>query len=175
MIIMLIAVLEGCKKDTDKVQIPETFGEMNCDYNGKSWTAEVVGAGISNRHDTIEVLNFNRYNGNVRSEFMWLTNIKKTLVQQNIYRGDYLSKDKVYAYYSTTNIEFDAGCDDYEVWEADSVNNRIQITEEKNDYAEIWGKFSVTFIKIRSCDGSPYPDTVRIRNAVFHIREIEQQ
>ena len=113
-------------------------------------------------------MEFIKSNNNIRTEFIYLTSIPKTLLRQNLY-SDFTNNDLASSLYFTNDLEDDVGCDYYHVYEADSLNNWIQITKEVNNYGEIWGEFSVTYLKESGCPDSPYPDTVRIRNGTFHI------
>ncbi len=61
----------------------------------------------------------------------------------------------------------------FSVYEPDSLSNFIQIDEEHGSYGEIKGRFSVTLIKTTSGLQPRYPDTLRITNGVFEVRDIK--
>lgn len=165
---LIILFSSACHKDDYK----DKDGTAQCTYNGNIWETDEVICGYSNtgEKDTISI-NLKKNNNNVRKEQILITNIPNNLSKQRIYRG-IDNRDTLIATYLTTDIEYDASCDAYRVYEPDSLNNWVQITKEENNYGEIWGNFSITFIKVDSCEGTPYPDTVRIRDGVFHIWKI---
>ncbi len=160
-----------CKKN----KTLETNGDMSCEYNGTQWEASQVFAWATTRPDTIDRIEINKSNLDKGALFeeIKIINLRKTLsIQRFQHLWVYSSNntDSLSAFYKT--IDYDAFCDGYEIWDADSLNNWVQITQENNDYSEIWGKFSATFIKVFSC--STAPDTVRIRNANFHIWKVKK-
>ncbi len=167
MLCMIAIAFSACRKK-DKTE--PSKGEVQCEYNGVSWVPDLVVFTNDNPYNVEGNLYFKiiKSNNNVRKEFLYLSNISKTLFKQKLYSG-FTDSDSTTSHYFTNDLEEDAGCDYYQVYEADSLNNWVQITKEINDYGEIWGKFSVTYLKETGCPGSPYPDTVRIRNGAFHI------
>jgi len=68
-----------------------------------------------------------------------------------------------------TNEEVDAICEFFEVNEKDSLTNFIQITQEKNNFSEIWGIFRVTYLKTSGCSYPFYPDDLIVENGYFHV------
>ncbi len=61
----------------------------------------------------------------------------------------------------------------FAVYEPDSSSNFVQIDEEHGNYGEIKGRFSVTLVKTSSGSQPRYPDTLRITNGVFEVRDIK--
>ena len=72
-------------------------------------------------------------------------------------------------FFSTLWEDGDAICDLYYTIPSDSANNYLQITEEKNNYKEIKGEFSLSCYRAQSCDISSLPDTLHFRNGKFHL------
>ena len=151
------------------------MGELSMKINGNDW-AGVVRTGVySNRLRTVD----DKYkkvekNLSIPWEIFSLQLVDKTINNQRIYMQDSLAYiqpeiSKTYVSYGTVQDDGDVVCDLFDVAEADSVNNWIQITKEKNGYKEIWGMFSVTLYRVEGCATSSYPDTLKIRDGNFHI------
>lgn len=97
----------------------------------------------------------------------------KTLQKQNIvkenYNNPYSDSTKAWAFFGTMQDDGDLGCEYFEVNEPDTLNNFVQITKQQNNFAEIWGNFSVSFNKTSDCPTGFYPKTVVIKNGYFHV------
>lgn len=70
-----------------------------------------------------------------------------------------------------TIIDGDGGCDSYEVYEADSVNNWVRIDREQGNFKKIWGSFSMHLYREKTCSESPRPeaDTLKITDGTFVV------
>jgi hypothetical protein len=91
---------------------------------------------------------------------------------QTIYRARYDSTDRFNRRAGfSTSADGDAGGDRYDIIESDSLNNFISITDETNNFSEIRGNFSMTFVRIFKDAISPFPelDTVRFRDCTLHL------
>jgi len=164
---MITIVLSACKKENKG---EKSMGEVQCEYNGVPWVSDLVRFTNENPYNTKGNIYFKiiKTNSNIRKEQILFRNISKNLFKQRLYK-EFSDSDSTTSIYFTNDLEDDVGCDYYQVYEADSLNNWVQITKEVNHYGEIWGEFSVTYLKESGCPDSPYPDTVRIRNGTFHI------
>lgn len=70
--------------------------------------------------------------------------------------------------------ESDVTGDEYDVLDIDSTNNWIEITKEKDNFSKnIYGQFSVTLIRKKKFENSPFPDTLRFTNGTFYISELK--
>jgi hypothetical protein len=71
----------------------------------------------------------------------------------------------------TMTSDGDVLADTYELVESDSLNNFFNITAQKNNFKEIKGEFSATFVRIELSKHTQFPnlDTVRIRDGKFHL------
>lgn len=96
--------------------------------------------------------------------------INKTLEKQILVSDDITDSLTFAAFYTSSDNQHSV-CDNYLLILSDTVNNWLQITEEYNNFKELKGSFSATFIKVRNCSFS-YPDTVKIRNGTFHITNV---
>jgi hypothetical protein len=96
------------------------------------------------------------------------TLIKQKIVKQNS-NNPYSDSTSTWASFGTMQDDGDAGCEYFDVNEADTLNNFVQITKQQNNFAEIWGNFSVSFNKISSCASGFYPNTIVIKNGYFHV------
>src|SRR5690606_1220489 len=127
----------SCSKNPE---LPKSMGELSMKINGNDW-AGVVRTGVySNRLRTVD----DKYkkvekNLSIPWEIFSLQLVDKTINNQRIYMQDSLAYiqpgiSKTYASYGTVQDDGDVVCDLFDVAEADSVNNWIQITKEKNGY-----------------------------------------
>jgi hypothetical protein len=78
---------------------------------------------------------------------------------------------KTSASFYTMASDGDVQADTYELVESDSLNNYFNITYQKNNFKEIKGEFSATFVRIELSKYTQFPDldTVRIRDGKFHL------
>jgi hypothetical protein len=98
----------------------------------------------------------------------------KELMRQRIFRivygGDpYSDNPNTWANMTTAQDDGDVACEIFDVDQNDSTNNFVQMTKEKNNYSEIWGNYSMTFVKTSTCSNALYPEVVQIRNGYFHV------
>ena len=90
-------------------------------------------------------------------------------------RGDVtkpFDPNKVMSTFFTLSNDGDVVCHVFHVLEKDSFNNWVRITKYNEKTKEFSGEFSVTYIKTEECATFSYPDTIRIRNRVFHTKII---
>lgn len=73
--------------------------------------------------------------------------------------------------FNASSHDWDVGCDSYEVYEEDSVNNWVRIDREQGNFKKIWGSFSMHLYRSRTCSESPRPeaDTLKITNGTFVV------
>lgn len=167
----------ACKKKPE----PEQKFTARCTINGQEWKADITGGSyygptnligfalVKNKH-----LHTNVY---VPWDMAGFDFLKKTLVKQTAWGNRMLNNGS----YDTNFVRGSFGipegdghitCDIYYCLESDSLNNWVQITRAENDYQKIWGTFSMTLLRHRTCVGSTYPDTLYIRDGEFYV-EIE--
>jgi hypothetical protein len=60
-------------------------------------------------------------------------------------------------------------CEHFTVEVSDSLSNFVQITKELNNFQEIWGKYSVTLVRVQGCYSGFYSDKLIIRNGIFML------
>lgn len=107
-------------------------------------------------------------------ESLSIFKIKKNLLNQIVYKTDSLlntnpSIAKTSGFFSTKQNDGDVSCEYFEIYEKDSLFNSVTITKQVNNYTEVYGNFSLTFIKFYNCNFPHYPDTLKIKNGYFHI------
>jgi hypothetical protein len=70
-----------------------------------------------------------------------------------------------------TNIDDgDVIGDVFKINESAIAENYIEITQEANDFKEIWGNFRMELIRKQKDPNSPYPDTLHFTNGEFHLK-----
>lgn len=164
LVITIIAI--ACKKNKDVIP---TSGTTSATINGKNWTANFVG-GAKKDDSTIsfiaKIQKLNEFKEPYPYDNLGFI-IKKDIEKQNV-GADILVVPYVHFY---TSIEQGHATNErFAVLELTSEDNWVQITEEKNDFKEIKGKFSLTLIKTSTgIDPNRYPDTLRIRDGVFSV------
>lgn len=162
------------KKDEYKIE-DTTYGTTATEINGTSWNQDIklVELGDSDKFSfyafkykdvdgtpiVFEVLSFNQIDKIKNKQ----QNVKSWNLGQS--GNNYLN-----ARFTTTQDDGDLSCDRFEILETDSTNNWIQITKEEDDYNEVWGNYSATFVRKYGCPSSPYTDTLRFRNGSFHFK-----
>jgi hypothetical protein len=65
--------------------------------------------------------------------------------------------------------------DNYDVLNAESLNNFVHITGWSDDDSKITGTFSVTLVRTYRGRDSQYPDTIRFRNGSFTLAASNKQ
>jgi hypothetical protein len=170
--------LSGCNKKQYQIESP-TYGKTTVEINGKEWKEDIKSV-IYNNNDRFEFSAFKYKKVDdvwVVFEILTFGDIRKNKNMQLIEKlqigNPYTANlDSAYNWssFGTTRDDGDVNCDYYRVWESDSTNNWIQITKEKDNYKEVWGTYSVTFLRESGCASSPYTDTLRFRNGSFHFK-----
>jgi hypothetical protein len=169
-IVIILCAYSGCKKDSDTPSI----GTLTVKVNGIEWTGKV--RMVNQERFSIVVDKYKSISGvEVPWEILSLSLLNKNNYVQRLYIKDVnvtINPDsaKTYASFGTMQEDGCVGCDNYQVIETDSVNNWFQITEQRNNYSEIWGKFCVSFYRVLSCSTSIYPDTLKFREGAFHLQ-----
>lgn len=164
----------SCKKDPSKSK--EKF-VATAYINGAFWEADMSSASLYGSTDlmSISFAKSKQINPHYRApwELIGITFIRKHKEPQKLWKKRFDSqghRDTLYPY-GTFNIPQGDGhllCHMYDVWDGDSVNNWVQITKEENAYQKLWGKLSMTLIRVRSCDEGDYPDTIVVRDCTFY-------
>lgn len=155
----------SCKKN--KNTLP-TSGNGSATFNGTKWEANSVRGGM-----TDSTINFSL-------DIDKLNEFNDPYPYESLFIHIYINKEKQFllngfsiiptAKFYTLIEQGHASNEDFDVLESDTENNWVQITEEKNGFKEIKGKFSLTLIKTSTgIDPNRYPDTLRIRDGVFSV------
>lgn len=161
--ILLMIFTAACKKDNLII----TSGSCSATINGQNWTANYVKAGKTDSTIAFmaQIQKLNEFKEPYPYDILDI-HIMKNKGKQIV--GEISTVP--YAYFYTAIEQGHATNERFEVLEADTENNWVQITEESNDYKEIKGKFSLTLIKTSTgIDPNRYPDTLRIRNGEFSV------
>ena len=170
--LMIIGIMASCRDKNPVVPEPEKqYAQFK--FGDSLWTAMNVRA---YRWDQNLIgLMINKTIVQNGQTYPWdglnVGNLKNTFSKQRIYQQGWITDTSILrprAYFVTHYDHYDVSCDLYNVFEEDSVNNWIQITEEENDYQKIKGKFSITMYRQYSCAESTMPDTIRIRDGEFY-------
>ena len=168
-LVLSILVVIGCKKD----QIVQTsVHSMSVEINGNIWSGDTKVA-PSERLNFYSITYKTIDGVKVNWEQMGFGYFDMSLARQRIYPFDtnavfdpFIAKS---ASFSTNQDDGDVGCDLFDVIEADSLDNWVQITQEKNNFGEVWGVFQVSLYRVNGCAASIYPDTLRLTNGTFHL------
>ncbi|MBK0401371.1 hypothetical protein I5M27_00135 [Adhaeribacter sp. BT258] len=169
-IILFTFLFFGCSKEKNQ----PIEGSLTCKLNGTYWTGKIKGSNrgakfgfvcqklkiIDGKEVPWQDLGFGAVNKNVNTQRLYEAN---QLVNEH---PDIAS---TYATFNTAQDDGDVVCDIYKLIEADSLTNYIRITKETGNYKEVWGEFSVNFVRTRGCTESTLPDTLRIRDGQFHV------
>ena len=156
----------SCKKDRDKLLVREVA--MN--INGSAWMSTNV-----TYHRSYDIFRFDAIgsekNGISRKETFALGYLERDLLPHRFTVPKYISQFQIgVGFFFSNGLEADGGCDSYVILEADSANNKYQITREAGNFSEVWGTFSGTFIRDDSCSESIRKvDTLYITNGTFHL------
>jgi len=162
----LILTTTGCKK-SDK--IPDS--EANATVNGEQW--ETIGAWMTTASQIENKLDLNiSFKEYGYSGTFVVSNLTKAIGNQLLKRTNYDSLYLINAVYINSQEE-DVTGDEYDILEADSANNWVNITSAKDDFTkDIRGTFSATLVRTKKFMNSPYPDTLRFRNGTFYISKL---
>lgn len=168
-LVLSILVVIGCKKD----QIVQTsVHSMSVEINGNIWSGDTKVA--PSERLNFYGLTYKTIDGvTVTWENLSLGFFDMAQGKQRIYPYDtnavfnpYLAKTASLEAYQADG---DVGCDLFDVIEADSLDNWVQITREENNFGEVWGVFQVSLYRVNGCAASIYPDTLRLTNGTFHL------
>ena len=147
------------------------WGNINALKNGTAWTADIRAGNDSRVAGKIYIM-IDKINSDcLFEEGLSFGNIPPTQGKYRLFRNNLSSQDpnKAYSYFSTL-IGGDAICDWYDVIEADSVNNFIQINSFDAGSGKVSGIFSVKLaVKLPKCDPLA-PDTLLFSNGVFNTK-----
>ncbi|MFT4062782.1 MAG: hypothetical protein QM642_10560 [Edaphocola sp.] len=161
-----VTILVACNKNNG---YPD--GEGTVSFNGEPWKAKVTWGGISSHASTALDINLGFDKLNYKSGLI-LYSVEKIYGLQRLKSTNYDSLNIVHAVFHSAQ-EYDVTGDEYEVYDADSTNNWVEITSAEDNFTkEIHGKFSVTMVKTKGFGGSPFPDTVRFTNGSFYISKL---
>jgi len=168
--------LIACKKKVYEKETP-TYGKTKTEINGVIWEQDIKDVLFDdNGYFEFAAFKYKKIGGvHVVSEILSFNKIKPTNVRQTVkawIAGQSTNPNPFHldARFGTSQADGDVSCDMFQILEADSLNNWIQITKEKDNYKEVWGTYSATFIRLEGCASSPYPDTLRMRNGSFHFK-----
>ncbi len=163
------SIFAKCKKDKWEGIY---FGYAKAEINGVKVNFKASGGLLYNLADSISLV-FQKLDGFVLKESISIQKIYKgTNLPQSIHKVDNSTirvESLSSAYYMTDD---DLICDIYDVYEPDSAQNYISITDFNSQTKEIKGIFQVTYLidpAWRKCNPAA-PDTIRIRNGVFHTK-----
>jgi hypothetical protein len=95
--------------------------------------------------------------------------LKRQKLETTNYNDPFSATSPCWAIFSTMADDGDVGCEEFIVDVSDSLSNFVQITKELNNFQEIWGKYSVTLVKVQGCASGFYSDKLTIRNGYFHV------
>lgn len=161
----------GCKKSSTEPY----FGYAKADINGVSVSFNKARGNILyNLNDTIS-LNFEKWDGLILKEEIGIQKIfKLTNNSQRIHKYSYNGWliEKLSSSYGTLRDDGDVGCDMYDIYQPDSLQNHITITSFNPQTNEIRGTFQATYLidPTRIKCRPTAPDTIRIRNGEFYTK-----
>lgn len=168
----LIFIFATCKKDPLEEKY---FGYAKAELNGTVVNFNKVhGALFYNSEDSPSV-SLERWDGLVLKESITIMKMfKVTNIAQRIHKYDYTVARlvKLSSAYDTFRDDGDVGCDKYNVYEPDSLQNYITITSFNSQTKEIKGTFQATYLidQSRPKCRTTAPDTIRIRNGEFYTK-----
>lgn len=104
-----------------------------------------------------------------RSESMSIS-ARKVLLRQELKDRDSMYKNSG-VFFATFLDDGDVLGDFFRINNNSGTENYIEITQQNNDFKEIWGNFQFEMIKdsINRDSNSPYPDTLRFTEGKFHL------
>lgn len=167
-----IFIFAKCKKDPLEEKY---FGYAGAELNGITVNFNKVhGALFYNSEDSLSV-SLEKWDGLVLKEsFSILKIIKVPNIAQRIYKFDYTVNRvaKLSSGYYTFRDDGDVGCDSYNIYEPDSLQNYITITSFNSQTKEIRGTFQTTYLIDQSTPKcrTTAPDTIRIKNGEFYTK-----
>lgn len=173
-VILVLIILSSCNKE-DKVEgLSDIKGSSYMEINGESIEGEFKLFERDGRYD-FEIGPFIVADGSyVSTEHVGVYRLKnKVGVMQRAWRVDSTwttiqpSEDKVFANFFKASNEIDAGCDGFALIGRDSIDNWVRVDESNADMSHLKGSFSFNMFRQYTCDDSPYPDTIHIRNGRF--------
>lgn len=171
-LIVLLLTLSAFGCENEKAE--PNLNSFKAKLNGSDWI--IAGIGLDNNTKFGMVCGKGKKIDGVEVPWQSLSFsvVRKSIGFQRLYKETQLlntnpDSANTCASFSTTQDDGDVLCDIYEVIEADSLTNYIQITKETGNYKEVWGTFSVNFVRTRGCSESTLPDTLRIRDGQFHV------
>ena len=159
-------VMNSCRKNDDNSGSEKA--SISSSLNGGTWVCDDLYASQKGDYININVYKKNQYGDN--HENLNFSCIRRNLLRQKVKPHNAATKfDSLQSTFYTLQGG-DVACDYYDVLTSDTENNYIQIEGERNNYKEIWGNFSMTYIRTESCSpNSLWPDTVRLREGKFHL------
>jgi len=168
-------LLINCRKDNmeDRTAIDTALGTMSMKINGTTWNGQITSI---NKEEIGYLAQTHKYISGVKIpwEGFGMGNFIKVLgtfriegYDTNSVFNPSLSKT---ASFGTSQDDGDVGCDLFKVIESDSLNNWVNIWQEKDDFKEVWGTFQVSLYRVAGCASSPYPDTLRLTDGQFHLK-----
>lgn len=178
--------LSACSRDDTPESIPQPepepeptgwiyrTAEMSMDINGSFWSTDSsVNALLLWEKDTSFIdMAASKDLGGTCSEFSFsFHNIPLKLGRHSLFRhvtGNY-EIPQYTVFYGVGDCH--SSCDVFSLLEADSANNWIAFTSERDRFTEFSGEFSATFVRTQGCPITHFPDdTLRIRNGRFHMK-----
>jgi hypothetical protein len=178
--LLVVVTLQGCKKQEENLIIKNYPGTSELLFNdAKTNRFRVRASFYKDNAKKVSISFLYAINDLYNREIFELAGVKlDSTNQQKIYiydRGDVsvpFKPNRVMSTFSTLSDDGDVGCHLFQVLEKDSLNNWVRITKYNEKTKELSGEFSVTYIKTEECATFSYPDTIRIRNGVFHTKII---
>ncbi len=179
-IFLIILLFVGCKKENENMFLKNFSGKSDLLFNNlKTNRFRVRASSYKDDAKKVSISFLYAINDLYNREAFGFDGVKlDNLNQQKIFlldRGDVslpFNPEKVMSSFGTLSDDGDVLCHTYDVLEVDSLNNWVKITKYNPQTKDISGEFSVTYIKTRECATFSYPDTIRIRNGVFHTKII---
>ncbi|MBX3163352.1 MAG: hypothetical protein KF900_02635 [Bacteroidetes bacterium] len=177
-IIIVVFSIQACKKDSpiplsDEPNLADSVkGRVSAEINGKQEHFFVTTDTVRNKLSRFNIYFGASYPSSYNNKSVTIGGIEKNLISQRIYTltlDTNIVQIRTNAMFYTTWNDGDVLCEVFEALESDSLNNYVMITKQNNNYEEVFGTFSLTFIKTQDCEGRHYADTLRIRNGYFHL------
>lgn len=172
---MLMFCLSACKKEQpiSAYKLYYKYGRTTVKINGTDFSSQTCISNNDSSFPGIYIANV-KFNSAGEETPVWklaIYNTKKILGRQSIYQPDYTNGVPTISHAGLYHYDggWDASCGDYQTIDADSSSNYIEITDQKDNYHEIWGRFNVTVYIARQCRYNPMPDTIRFTEGSFHL------